>query len=108
MAKFLILFRGGNIPEDKIEQSATDRLAWMDDLKAEGKFVDGSPLKPEGLVIHTHAEARYIHNEDSINGYAIVDVSDIDSAMDAAESAPQVRPEYGSAKAEIRPLFTLA
>jgi len=107
MTKFLILFRGGNTPEDKREQSVTDRLVWMDSLKAEGKFVDGSPLKPEGLVIHTHAEARYVHDKDSINGYAIVDVSDIDSAMDAAQSAPQVRPEYGSATAEIRPLLML-
>jgi len=108
MAKFLILFRGGSIPEDKKEQSITDRLAWMASLSAEGKFIDGSPLKPEGLVIHTHAEAKYIHNGDSINGYAIIDVSDMDSAMDAAQSAPQVQPEYGSAKAEIRPLLSLA
>ena len=107
MAKFLVLFIGGSIPEDKKQQSVTDRLAWMNDLGAEGKLVDGSPLKPEGILIHANTEARYAHDDDSVNGYVIIDVDDIDAAVDVIQSAPQVKPEYGSATAEIRPLLSL-
>jgi hypothetical protein len=107
MAKFLILFIGGSVPEDKKQQNITDRLAWMNGLGAEGMFIDGSPLKPEGIMIHTNTEARYAHDDDSVNGYAIIDVDDIDAAVDVAQLAPQVKPEYGSATAEIRPLLSL-
>lgn len=101
MSKFLILFIGGNIPEGKKQQSITDRLAWMDDLKSEGKFVDGSPLLPEGKVIHQDSEADYEHSDSSINGYVTIEAEDIAAAAKAVESSPQVKPEYGSAVAEI-------
>jgi len=106
MAKFLILFIGGSVSEDKKQQSIIDRLAW-NSLGAEGTFIDGSPLKPEGIMIHTNTEARYAHDDESVNGYAIIDVDDIDTAIDVAQSAPQVKSEYGSATAEIRPLLSL-
>jgi hypothetical protein len=79
----------------------------MDDLKARGKFVDGSPLQPNGKVLIYQAEASYAHDGDSVNGYAIIKADDIEEAMAIVQKAPQVTPAYGSAKAEIRPLLSL-
>jgi hypothetical protein len=107
MPKYLIIFVGGKIPEDKKRQSITDRLKWMENLRNEGKFVDGSPLKPEGKIIHGTQESSYNHNDNSVNGYAIISVDNIDEAVLIGQAAPQVSPEYGSAVAEIRPLLPL-
>ncbi len=108
MAKFLLLFIGGDIPEDKKVQSVTDRLTWMNDLKEEGKFIDGSPLMPSGKVIADETLVTdFTHDDNSINGYAIIEADSIDNVTSLAQTAPQVMPEYGCAKAEVRPLNPL-
>jgi hypothetical protein len=107
MAKFLILFIGGNIPEDKREQSITDRLIWMNDLRAKNKFIDGSPLSPTGKVIADQDEADFRHDGNSVNGYVLIEAETIDEVLGYVKLSPQVKPEYGSARAEIRPLMPL-
>ncbi len=82
----------------------SDRLAWMNKLKADGKFIDGAPLLPEGLLANEHIEEKFVHTEDSVNGYVIVEVEDIDAVLDLTQTAPQLWPDYGSAQAEIRQL----
>jgi hypothetical protein len=108
MSKFIILFIGGSIPENKKEQSVTDRLAWMNDLRKDGKFIDGSPLSSQGKMIINQTEVDYIHGGDSINGYAMIEASDINEALAYAKKAPQVEVAYGSAKAEVRPLQAIS
>jgi hypothetical protein len=67
MSKFMILFHGGNIPKDKAEQSVSDRLAWMNNLRNSGKFIEGSPLDIEGKVITDQTKiSTYIYNEAEI------------------------------------------
>jgi hypothetical protein len=47
MSKFILFFRGGNIPEDKKDKSIIDRLNWMDQLKGKDRFV-------ELMYVHTY------------------------------------------------------
>ena len=96
MAKFLLLFRGGIIPQDKKEQSIKDRLEWMNNLRSSGNFIDGSPLLPTGKIIDKNT-ADFVHENDSINGYAIINTENINEAEQLSKPAPQLRPEYGSA-----------
>jgi hypothetical protein len=108
MAKFILLFHGGNITEYNKSQSIKDRLVWMEDLKIKNKFVDGSPLYPGGKVITNKPDVIvYIHNDAGISGYAIVTAENEEEAIAIARTAPQLREEYGSAKAEIRMLSPL-
>lgn len=108
MSKYILLFHGGNIPDDKKAQSARDRLEWMQGLKKANKFIDGSPLHPEGKVITSKPDViLYIHNDAGISGYAIIEAQSEGEAIDIARTAPQLRKEYGSAQAEIRELNPL-
>jgi len=108
MGKFLLLFIGGNFPENKFEQSVTDRQQWMQALKDKDKFVDGSPLSPVGKVIVNQRDAKnYVHDQESVNGFAIIKASDTQEAVAIAMDAPQARAEYGSAHVEIRQLQPL-
>jgi hypothetical protein len=108
MGKYLFLFIGGNIPESKFEQSVTDRLHWMKQLKDQGKFIDGSPLSPVGKVtVNQHSSKDYVHDQNSVNGFAIVSANDVQEAVTIAMDAPQVRVEYGNAHVEIRQLQQL-
>ncbi len=105
--KFLLLFHGGNIPENKRQQSVVERLAWMNDLRSQDKFIDGSPLVPEGKYIKDNLYMDYEHDESSINGYAIIEAANIDEALELCKPAPQLKQEYGSANLEIRQLKPL-
>jgi hypothetical protein len=108
MGKYMLLFIGGNIPENKFEQSVTDRLEWMQELKEQGKFIEGSPLSPVGRVLITQRQVKeYVHDQDSVDGFAIVKARDMEEAVSIAMDAPQVRSEYGSSHIEIRQLQPL-
>ena len=108
MSKFLILFIGGVIPEHKFEKSVTDRLSWMQKLRDQNKFVDGSPLSPIGKVLVSQNNVKeYEHNHDSINGFITITADDIEEAVAIAKEAPQARPEFGNWNIEIRQLQPL-
>jgi len=108
MGKFLLLFIGGNFPENKFEQSVTDRLQWMQTLKDQGKFVDGSPLSPVGKVIVNQRDPKdYVHDQNSINGFVLITAGDMQEAVTIAMGAPQALPEYGSAHVEVRQIQPL-
>lgn len=108
MGKFLLLFIGGNFPENKFEQSVSDRQLWMQALKDEDKLVEGAPLSPVGKVIVNQRNAKeYVHDQESINGFAIIKAGDMQEAVTIAMDAPQARAEYGNAHVEIRQLQPL-
>ena len=108
MAKFILLFHGGNITEDNKQQSIKDRLAWMEDLKSKNQFIDGSPLHSEGKVITNKPDVViYIYNEAGTSGYAVITANDEEEAIAITRTAPQLREEYGSARAEVRRLDPL-
>lgn len=108
MNTYMLLFIGGNIPENKWEQSVDDRLKWMQTLRDQDKFVDGSPLAPHRKVLVNQRDAQnYSHNQDSINGFVIVSVQDIEDVIEIAKHSPQAQLEYGSARVEIRQLQPL-
>jgi len=105
--KYLLLFYGGSIPEDKKDQSVVDRLAWMNDLRREGKLIDGSPLQSQGKNISASLQEDYVHDSDSINGFAVIEADDMREAAALGGLAPQLKQEYGAATLEIRPLQPL-
>lgn len=108
MGKYMLFFVGGDMPDDQIEQSITDRVHWMDDLKQREVFLDGSPLSPEGKVVVSADDVQdFRHDANSVNGFAIVEAADLDAAIAIAKDAPQLRPEYGAAQAVVRPLHSL-
>ena len=87
MAKFLLITRGGTMP-DSPEQGARVMQAWMDWFSAMGgAIVDpGSPIAQVRIL----AADGSVHPGDarSVTGYTVVDVADIDAAVALAKGAP--------------------
>jgi hypothetical protein len=80
----------------------------MQTLRDRGKLVEGSPLSPVGGVLVNQRQVKeYLHDQNSVNGFAIIKASDMEEAVAIAMDAPQVRTEYGSAHVEIRQLQPL-
>ena len=91
-----------------MEQSVADRLQWMQVLQDQDKFVEGSTLSPVGKVLVGHRGVKeYMHDQESINGFAIVQAGDMQEAVKIAMGAPQAQSEYGSAHVEVRQLQPL-
>lgn len=105
--KFILLFHGGKVPEALQEQSIKDRLAWMSELRDSGHLLDGSPLRPEGVTIVNDVSSDFVHVDDSVNGYAIIEADSIATAVELSRTAPQLYEKYGAAKVEIRPFQPL-
>lgn len=105
--RFLVLFHGGNIPEDKKEQSIQDRLTWMNELRGKDYFIDGSPVTSDGKLITGSVTSDFTHGSDSTNGYALIEAETVEMAVELVQAAPQLKAEYGGAAAEIRPLQPL-
>ena len=87
MAKFLLVTRGGTMPESA-DEGARVMQAWMDWFTAIGaSIVDpGSPISQVRVV----AADRSVRPGDaqSITGYTVVEAADIDAAVALAKGAP--------------------
>ena len=87
MARFLLITRGGTMPESP-EEGARVMQAWMDWFTAiGGAIVDpGSPVAQVRVVAADGSvrpgDAR------SVTGYTVVDAADIDAAVALAKGAP--------------------
>ena len=108
--EYLLLFRGthwdkGLSPEE-IQKVAGEFMAWFDRLIREGKAKTGQPLEHEGRVVsgkkgRTVADGPFAESKEAIGGYFLLQVRDIDEAVQIAQQCPIL--EYGS-RVEVRPV----
>lgn len=107
MEKFALLFIGGNIPDDLVEENNVAWADWFEMLKDKGALVDmGAPFPAAGKVISDVDNVReYDDAKDSgVGGFSVITTEDMDSALDLVLSCPQLAEEYGSGVVEIRHL----
>ena len=105
----MLLFRGTdwhkNMSPEEMQASAGKFMAWFERLKAEGKAKAGQPLQNVGRVIskngRTISDGPYAESKEAIGGYFILNVSDLDEALEIARQCPGL--DYGI-KVEVRPL----
>jgi hypothetical protein len=109
--EYLLLFRGsrdwdkGLSPEQL--QKIMDRFTgWFDRLKQEGKLKAGQPLERAGKIVSGKngrmvSDGPFVEAKESVGGYFIVQVDDIDAAVAIAQECPVL--EFGTA-VEVRPI----
>jgi hypothetical protein len=104
MAKFVLLFVGGLVPDEKREQNSKDWMAWMGKLGAGEKLVDGAPFGPHSKVVSGNGEVKDYdwHNDSNVGGYCLIKAEDVDEAVELAKDCPQLAEEYGSGSVEVR------
>jgi hypothetical protein len=108
--EYLLLFRGeqwdqGLSPEQL--QKTMDRfLGWFEQLKQEGKVKTGQPLERHGKVVSGKngrivADGPFAEAKETIGGYFLLQVEDLDEAVEIAKQCPVL--EYGGTL-EVRPV----
>lgn len=81
MSNFLYLFRGGYDDYNKLSQEEKEDLTkdwekWLEQLKEEGKLIEGLPLSQEGKVVYKKGDlvtnGPFAEGAEVVGGYTIV------------------------------------
>jgi hypothetical protein len=107
--EIMLLFRGTDWHKDmspaEMQAAAGRFMAWFERLKAEGKAKAGQPLHNAGRVIskngRTLSDGPYAESKEAIGGYFILNVADMDEAVEIAKQCPGL--DIGL-KVEVRPI----
>src|SRR5688572_9893131 len=107
--EIMLLFRGTdwhrNMSPEEMQAAAGRFMAWFERLKAEGKAKAGQPLRNVGRVIskngRTLSDGPYAESKEAIGGYFILNVTDMDEAIEIARQCPGL--DVGL-KVEVRPI----
>jgi hypothetical protein len=89
MAKFLLLYRGGKMPETEAEQAAVIKAwtAWYTELGS--AVVDpGNPFTPAGKSIASDGKVSDVSPAAMASGYTILEGGSFDSVVKLAKSCP--------------------
>lgn len=111
--KYMLLIYGGDGP--KTDEDRTDcmtrALAVIDQLAAEGKFVDSSPLHPVSTAVTVRVrdgqtlvtDGPFAETTEHLGGYFVLDLANLDEAIGVASRLPTV----AGGAVEIRPMLSL-
>lgn len=109
--KYILLFCGGDerwdsMPEAEVKARYADISRWFDTHAAAGRIVSAEELQPARTATTVRFEGEtpvvsdgpFIESKETVGGYAIVEVSDLDEALGMAKTWP------GHGAVEVRPL----
>ena len=102
-------FAGLPIPEQQQMREESVRLA--NQIHARGQYIDAAPLHPTAMTTCVRVregkrvitDGPYVETREHLGGYYLVDVRDLDEAIDIASRIPGAR--LGTV--EIRPIVQL-
>ena len=108
-SEIMLLFRGTDwhrhMSPEEMQAAAGRFMAWFERLKTEGKAKAGQPLQNVGRVIsksgRTLSDGPYAESKEAIGGYFILNVTDLDEAVEIAKQCPGL--DYGI-DVEVRPV----
>ena len=108
---YMLIFRGTDwhqgLSPEKMQQVASDWMAWFKRLTQEGKAVAGNPLEPKGKIVsgkggRAIADGPFAESKEAIGGYFLLNVASMEAAVAIAQECPGL--PYG-AKVEVRPVM---
>ncbi len=88
MAKYLLAYHGGGMPETEAEQASV-MAAWSEWLASAGdKLVDGGA--PLGQAKSVSADGAVSDTATSLNGYSLINADSIDDVVAFAKASPHL------------------
>ena len=109
-SEYLLIFRGTNwdkgLSPEEIQKVTGQFMAWFQRLMQEGTARAGQPLEHEGKIVsgkkgRTVADRPFAESKESIGGYFLLQVADLDEAVKIAQQCPIL--DFG-AQVEVRPV----
>jgi len=102
--KFVFLFHGGIVPQAESEKYIQAFSSWMGELVQKGILKGGLPLGRSGKIVSQNTVDSFQFSQESVGGYAEVEVASLDEALKIATGCPSLH--YGG-KVEVRDLMDL-
>ena len=107
---YLLLFRNNawykDLSPEQIQSIMTDWMSWFNEVVADGRCLGGQSLEHDGRVVsganRNVTDGLYAEAKESIAGYFMLRVNDINEATEIAKNCPGL--PYG-ATVEIRKLM---
>jgi hypothetical protein len=107
----MLIFRGtdwhNGLSPEKMQQVASEWMAWFKRLTDEGKVIGGNPLEAAGKIVSGRggrvvADGPFAESKEAIGGYFLLNVNSLDEAVAIARECPGLA--YG-ARVEVRPVM---
>src|SRR5258708_39031675 len=101
--EYLLLFRGSSwdkgLSPEQLKKTMDQFMAWFERLKQQGKVKGGQPLERTGKIVSGKngrivADGPFAESKEAIGGYFLLQVDDLDEAVEIAKDCPVL--EYGS------------
>ncbi|TXN37474.1 hypothetical protein FVB32_04080 [Flagellimonas hymeniacidonis] len=114
MSNFLCLFRGGFEDYNKLTQEEKEALnddwkKWLEELKEQGKLVDGLPLSQDGKVVSAKGgvitNGPFAEGAELVGGYTIISAQDIEEALQLSINNPHFN--FAEGTMEVREIVSL-
>ncbi|TMU54908.1 YciI family protein [Flagellimonas algicola] len=105
MSNFLWLFRGGyedynQLSDEEREALNKDWTKWLENLKQQGKLIEGLPLSQEGRVVYKRGElitnGPFAEGAEVVGGYTIISAQDLAEAVTLSQGNPHFGFEEGT------------
>ena len=103
VSEYMLLFRGTGwhkqLSPEEVQEVMSQWYAWMDRLTQQGKIKGGQALdRYEGKLVSGKggkaiADGPFAESKEAIGGYFLLQVSDLDEAVEIAQQCPAL--EYG-------------
>ena len=113
MSEYMLLFRGTHwdksLSPEELQNVMSQWTVWFDRLTQQGKIKSAHPLVDEGKIVawkkgQTVADGPFAESKEAIGGYFLLQVSDLDEALEIAKECPVLR--YGMT-VEVRPVAAM-
>lgn len=109
MPKYMLMFVGNDEdwesqPKAELEKNYGQIMSWWDDLVKSGVVKGGEELKPQRTATTVRrvngamqvTDGPFVESKESVGGFALIEVEDLDKAIAVAKSWPggdvEVRP----------------
>ena len=112
-SEHMLLFRGTHwdksLSPEELQNVMSQWTVWFDRLTQQGKIKSAHPLMDEGKIVtwkkgQTVADGPFAESKEAIGGYFLLQVSDLDEALEIAKECPVLR--YGMT-VEVRPVAAM-
>src|ERR1035441_5105872 len=99
---YMLIFRGTDwhkgLSPEKMQQVASEWMAWFKRLSDQGNAVSGKPLEPQGKIVsgkggRVVADGPFAESKEAIGGYFLLKVDSIEEAVAIAKDCPGLRSE---------------
>ncbi|MFL5789761.1 MAG: YciI family protein [Flavisolibacter sp.] len=95
MEKFMLIFQGGDRPQQSPEAMQAQMgkwMAWIDKLSKSGKYISGEPLVPGGKVIKgankSVTDGPFNEGKEVVGGFFLVNANNFDEAIEISKDYP--------------------